>query len=63
MFSGFFSGMLSVITVTATPQLYRYPYRTNAEALRGDMKRIAGDIDACLSQLNHEEKEEEHNGE
>ena len=63
MFGNFFSGALSVISVTATPQLYRYPYRTSAEALRGDMKRIGKDIDTCLDQITREEKKEEYDGE
>lgn len=28
--------------------LYRYPYRNAAEALRGDTKRIATDIEASM---------------
>ena len=51
MLSDFFRGALSTLTVTATPQLYRYPYRTNSEALRGDMKRISGDIALSLDKM------------
>lgn len=47
----FFKGAISVITVTAAPQLYRYPYRTSAEGLRGDMQRVGGDIDSVIGQL------------
>ena len=31
--------------------LYRYPYRVAEEAIRGDAKRIAVDIDICLERL------------
>lgn len=48
----FLKGMISVITVTASPQLYRYPYRTSAEGLRGDMQRVGGDVEAVLGQLD-----------
>lgn len=53
MLGDFFRGGLSVISITASPQLYRYPYRTNAEALRGDMKRIGGDIEASLDKMSY----------
>lgn len=58
MLGDFFRGMISSVTVTATPQLYRYPYRTNAEALRGDMKRIGGDIQNCFNQINPEDDDD-----
>ncbi len=44
-------GFLSVVTVTATPQLYRYPYRNSSEGLRGDMLRVGDDIEAVLGRL------------
>ena len=44
-------GALSVITVTAAPQLYRYPYRSSAEGLRGDMQRVGGDVEAVFERL------------
>ncbi len=50
--ASFFKGMLSAITVTAAPQIYRYPYRSSAEGLRGDMQRIGGDIEAVMEQLS-----------
>jgi hypothetical protein len=31
--------------------LYRYPYRTAEEAIRGDAKRIYHDIEACMERL------------
>lgn len=49
--SQFVKGMLTVLTVTATPQLYRYPYRTSAEGLRGDMSRVGEDVESVLGQL------------
>lgn len=51
MLSDFFRGALSCLTITATPQLYRHPYRSNAEALRGDMKKISGDIELALDNM------------
>lgn len=56
LFSSLIKGMVSVITVTASPQLYRYPYRTSAEGLRGDMQRVGGDVDAVLSRLRDEKE-------
>ncbi len=38
-------GALFAIT---TPPLYRYPYRKNAEGLRGDWLRVGGDIQAAV---------------
>ena len=31
--------------------LYRYPYRSADEAVRGDAKRINNDIETCLERL------------
>ena len=50
-------GFLSVITVTASPQLYRYPYRTSAEGLRGDMQRVGEDIESVIGKLTNQEDE------
>jgi hypothetical protein len=48
-------GMMSVLTVT-NPPLYRYPYRSSAEAFRGDFKRIAEDMAEAFHALEiHEE--------
>jgi hypothetical protein len=47
----FIKGFLSVVTVTAAPQLYRYPYRTSAEALRGDMQKVGDDMASAFEQL------------
>ncbi|MBV8938415.1 MAG: hypothetical protein JO089_01065 [Alphaproteobacteria bacterium] len=51
-------GMVSVITVTAAPQLYRYPYRSSAEGLRGDMSKVGGDIAEVLSRTRAYEDED-----
>ena len=40
-------GLSAGLRVHESP-LYRYPYRSAAEAFRGDMKRIAADIDASM---------------
>ncbi len=54
--TGFIKGFLSVITVTAAPQLYRHPYRTSTEALRGDMMRIGADMESAFKQLTQQER-------
>ena len=46
-------GLSSGLRVTESP-LYRYPYRSAAEAFRGDQKRIADDITATLEKYNGE---------
>lgn len=50
----FVKGFISVITVTAAPQLYRYPYRSSSEALRGDMQRVGADMESALQSLGRE---------
>lgn len=40
-------GLSTGLRVHESP-LYRYPYRNAAEAFRGDMKRIAEDIEVSL---------------
>lgn len=47
----FVKGFMTVLTVTAAPQLYRYPYRGSAEGLRGDMLRVGEDMFAALDRL------------
>jgi hypothetical protein len=42
-------GLSAGLRVHESP-LYRYPYRNAAEAIRGDAKRIAEDIDASMEQ-------------
>lgn len=58
MLHDFVKGFISVITVTAAPQLYRYPYRSSAEALRGDMQRIGKDLQATFDKLTQEPSDE-----
>lgn len=40
-------GLSSGLRVQESP-LYRYPYRSAEEAIRGDAKRIGSDIETCL---------------
>ncbi len=40
-------GLSAGMRVHESP-LYRYPYRSAAEAFRGDAKRIGGDIESSL---------------
>jgi hypothetical protein len=47
----FVSGLFSVIKVTSAPMLYRYPYRTSAEALRGDWLKIGDDLENMMGRL------------
>jgi hypothetical protein len=47
-------GISRQFTIT-TPPLYRYPYRNNFEALRGDMRRVSADIESVLAP-HHDER-------
>lgn len=47
----FIGGLLHVIKVTGAPLLYRYPYRTSAEALRTDWLSIGKDIESVIGRL------------
>ncbi len=47
-------GVSSVLTVTSSP-LYRYPYRSGGEALRGDWLRVGKDIRGALHLEDQEE--------
>lgn len=49
----FIRGLLSVIKVTASPMLYRHPYRTSAEGLRSDWVSIGKDIDSVIGRLEN----------
>ncbi len=53
----FASGIVSVLKLTGAPLLYRYPYRTSAEAMRADWSKIGGDITSVMGSLD---KESEH---
>lgn len=56
--SSFVKGIISVITVTAAPQMYRYPYRTSSEGLRGDMMRVGEDIESVQLRLRNSTEQE-----
>lgn len=47
-------GGFSALFVITTPPLYRYPYRRNAEGLRGDWLRVGGDIEAAIDSTQEE---------
>ena len=47
----FVSGLLSVLKITSAPLLYRYAYRTSAEALRADWLNIGKDIENVMGRL------------
>ena len=50
----FCTGILSVLEITGRPMLYRYPYRTTAEAFKSDWQKIAGDIDSVMGKIKSE---------
>ena len=50
----FAHGIFTVLKLTGSPLLYRYPYRNSAEGLRSDWARIAGDIEAVMGKLESE---------
>lgn len=50
----FVSGLLSVLKITGAPLLYRYPYRTSAEAFRADWTSIGNDIESVMGKLQAE---------
>ncbi|MEK6746867.1 MAG: hypothetical protein ABL867_06405 [Rickettsiales bacterium] len=47
----FFSGIFSVLKITSSPLLYRYPYRNSAEGLRKDWVNIGRDIQIIIGKL------------
>lgn len=47
-------GFVSVLKITGAPLLYRYPYRTSAEALRTDWVHIGEDIKSVMGRLESE---------
>lgn len=47
----FIQGLVQVIKVTGAPLLYRYPYRTSSEGLRGDWMSIGKDIDSVMGKF------------
>ena len=54
----FASGLLSVLKITSAPLLYRYTYRTSAEALRTDWVHIGKDIENVIGRLEAETRHE-----
>lgn len=47
----FFVGIFSVLKITSSPLLYRYPYRNSAEGLRKDWVNIGQDIENIIGKL------------
>lgn len=47
----FFTGLFSVLKITSSPLLYRYPYRNSAEGLRKDWVNIGRDIQIIIGKL------------
>ncbi len=47
----FFTGIFSVLKITSSPLLYRYPYRNSAEGLRKDWVNIGRDIQIIIGKL------------
>jgi hypothetical protein len=46
----FLQGLSAGLRLQESP-LYRYPYRNAEEAVRGDAKRIYGDMETCMERL------------
>ncbi len=47
----FITGGFSVMKIIGAPMLYRYPYRTSAEALRSDWLKIGNDVENVIGRL------------
>lgn len=47
----FFAGIFSVLKITSSSLLYRYPYRNSAEGLRKDWVNIGRDIQIIIGKL------------
>ncbi|MEQ1790546.1 MAG: hypothetical protein ABL857_08890 [Rickettsiales bacterium] len=47
----FFIGIFSVLKITSSSLLYRYPYRNSAEGLHKDWLNIGGDIRGIINKL------------
>ena len=47
----FVTGFVSVLKLVGGPMIYRYPYRTSAEALRGDWLNISKDMNNIMGAL------------
>jgi len=50
----FMGGFLSVLKLVGGPMVYRYPYRTSAEALRSDWLNIGKDMRNIMGALEQE---------
>lgn len=48
----FASGLLSVLKITGSPLLYRYPYRNSAEGMHSDWSRIGDDIESVMGRID-----------
>ncbi|MEZ5691477.1 MAG: hypothetical protein R3D71_07425 [Rickettsiales bacterium] len=44
-------GIFSVLKITSSPLLYRYPYKNSAEGLRKDWISIGQDIENIIGKL------------
>ena len=55
----FMLGMLKVLKITGAELLYRYPYRTSAEAFRSDWSKIGNDIHSVIGTLESEKNHEQ----
>ncbi len=47
----FLVGVFSVLKITSSPLLYRYPYRNSAEGLHKDWMSIGNDIQNIIGKL------------
>lgn len=56
----FVGGLIKVLKITGADMLYRYPYRTSAEAMRADWSKIGQDITSVIgtleSEVSHEQR-------
>jgi len=52
----FTHGIFTVLRLTGTPLLYRYPYRNSAEALRSDWLKVGNDMSDALGRMEKEDK-------
>ncbi len=54
----FAHGIFTVLKLTGSTLLYRYPYRNSAEGLRSDWGKIAGDMESVMGRIKHEVRHE-----
>jgi len=50
----FAHGIFTVLKITGSPLLYRYPYRNSAEALRGDWLKVGNDMRDVIGKIEEE---------